>query len=212
MCKSLNEKFSTWMAWIWYFMCLTLLWSSSNSSNLKWASGRGINSQGFTLVVSWKLKAIPSDDLMLCFSRASVHPVLLVVSFHRTWLLTQSIRCFNWCTIGSSGAEDSTDKILLLLGIQESDETPEHVQERIHEQGDKESSKACISPQNMWTPLHVPLSPLYRKMKALLHSIVPSNLKNIPNVNTYRYVISYPVICGANIRYLQAYHSFTHQT
>jgi hypothetical protein len=37
MCKS-------WMDWIWSFRCLALICTSTQSSNLKWVSGGGINS------------------------------------------------------------------------------------------------------------------------------------------------------------------------
>jgi hypothetical protein len=61
-----------------------------------------------------------------------------------------------------------------LLGIQESDGTPEHVQERIHEWiDDKEFPEACISPQKMWTfkiSYTCPSAPFYRGVKGLLHS------------------------------------------
>jgi hypothetical protein len=40
----MDEQFSTCMAWIWSCMCLTLLCTSTQSSNLKWASEGGINS------------------------------------------------------------------------------------------------------------------------------------------------------------------------
>jgi hypothetical protein len=44
MYKSKDEQFSTWMDWIWSSMCLELLCTSTQSSDLKWVSGGGINS------------------------------------------------------------------------------------------------------------------------------------------------------------------------
>jgi hypothetical protein len=44
MCKSMDEQISTCMAWIWSYMCLTLLCTSTQSSHLKWVSGGSINS------------------------------------------------------------------------------------------------------------------------------------------------------------------------
>jgi hypothetical protein len=44
MCKSMDEQVSTWMAWILSSKCLALLYTSTQSSNLKWVSGGGINS------------------------------------------------------------------------------------------------------------------------------------------------------------------------
>jgi hypothetical protein len=40
----MDEQLSTWMDWIWSSRCLELLRTSTQSSNLKWVSGGGINS------------------------------------------------------------------------------------------------------------------------------------------------------------------------
>jgi hypothetical protein len=66
------------MDWIWSSMCLELLCTSTQSSNLKWMSGGGINSPRHQ-TSRWltQLKKVLSDDPTLCFSRASVHPVPL---------------------------------------------------------------------------------------------------------------------------------------
>jgi hypothetical protein len=44
ICKSIDEQLSTWMDWIWSSRCLALICTSTQSNNLKWASGGGINS------------------------------------------------------------------------------------------------------------------------------------------------------------------------
>jgi hypothetical protein len=97
-----------------------------------------------------------------------------------------------------------------VLEIQESDNTLELIGERIHKWvDDKESLKACISPQKMWTPLHVPRPPFIGRRRDFYISIIPSDLENIPNGNMYINVFSYPVICGTNFGYLQTCHLST---
>jgi hypothetical protein len=91
----MDEQLSTWMDWIWSYKCLEVLCTSTRSSILKWVSGGGINSLRHQ--TSRWLKAAESStvgwsDAMLF--RASVHPVLLVVALHRTWPLTQLLRCY----------------------------------------------------------------------------------------------------------------------
>jgi hypothetical protein len=105
-CASLwMSKFNTWMAWIWSSKCLALLCTSTHSSNLKWVSGGGINNPRHQ--TSHWLKAVESSTIGWSnpmFFRASVHPVLLAVSLHYTWLLTQllqryapTLRRIIWC-------------------------------------------------------------------------------------------------------------------
>jgi hypothetical protein len=111
------------MAWIWSCMCLTLLCTSTQSSNVKWVSGGGINSprcpKSCWLKVA-KSSTIRWSDAMLF--RASVHPVLLAITLHYTWPLAQIIRCFNWRIVGSSGAKDFVTKTLLIASSRSSDQ------------------------------------------------------------------------------------------
>jgi hypothetical protein len=109
--------------------CIILLCTSTQSSNLKWVSGGSINSPRCSK--SHWLKAAENStirwsDAMLF--QVSVHPVLLVVALHCTWLLTQIIRRFNRCTVVSSGVEDSATKTSLLAYSRVSDEPLLHCQ------------------------------------------------------------------------------------
>jgi hypothetical protein len=108
---------------IWSSRCLALFCTSTQSNNLKWASGGGINSPRHQ--TSRWLKAVESStigwsDVMLF--RALVHPVLVAVALHCTWLLTQLIWRFIRRTVSSSGAEDFAAKTLLFTFSRPSDE------------------------------------------------------------------------------------------
>jgi hypothetical protein len=119
----MDEQLSTWMDWIWSSRCLELLYTSTQSSNLKWASGWGINSPRHQ--TSHWLKAAESStvgwsDAM--FFWVSVHPVLLAIAStaHDRWH-----NCSNAIlqrTVGSSGAEDPAAKTSLLASTRPSDQ------------------------------------------------------------------------------------------
>jgi hypothetical protein len=118
----MGEQLSTWMDWIWSSRCFSLLFTSTQSSNLKWASGWGINSSRHQ--TSRWLKAVESSttgwsDTM--FFRESVHPVLLVVAStaHDRWHNCSDTihqRC-----VGSSSAEGLVAKTSLLVSSWPSD-------------------------------------------------------------------------------------------
>jgi hypothetical protein len=123
MCKSMDEQFSTWMDWIWSSRCLALLCNSTQSSNLKWWGGRGINrpsQQTSRWAKAAESNTIGWSDAMLFW--ALVHLVLLAVALHRTWLLTQIIPRFIWRCVGSSVVEGLFIKTLLLEYARPSDE------------------------------------------------------------------------------------------
>jgi hypothetical protein len=112
------EQLSTWMDWIWSSRCLALLCTSTQSSNLKWVSGGGINTP--RCPKSRWLKAVESSTIgwsEVMIFRAPVHLVLLVVALHCTWLLIQ----FIWRCVSSSGAEGLLAKTLLLASSWPSD-------------------------------------------------------------------------------------------
>jgi hypothetical protein len=76
------------MDWIWSSRCLELLCTSTQSRNLKWAGGGGINSPRHQ--TSRWIKAAESSTVGwsdAIFFRASVHPVLLAVAStaHDCW-------------------------------------------------------------------------------------------------------------------------------
>jgi hypothetical protein len=71
-------------------------------------------------------------------------------------------------------------------------------------------SKSLYSPQKLWTPFTCAHAPLFiGRCRDFYIPKIPSNLRNIPNVNTYRNV---SVIYEANFKYLQACHYFAPQT
>jgi hypothetical protein len=88
----MDEQLSTWMDWIWSSRCLELLCTSTQSSNLKWVSGGGINSPRHSasrwLRLSEKLTVRWTDAY---FPGASVHPVLKSLS-RRVSILIQTRR------------------------------------------------------------------------------------------------------------------------
>jgi hypothetical protein len=119
----MDEQLSTWMDWMWSCRCLALSFTSTQSNNLKWASGGGINSPRHQ--TSHRLKAAESStvgwsDAMIFW--ASVHPVLLAVAFtaHDHWQNCSDAMLR--CTVGSSGAEDPAAKTSLVASTRPSDE------------------------------------------------------------------------------------------
>jgi hypothetical protein len=78
MYKSKNEQLSTWMDWIWSWMCLELFCTSTQSTHLKWVSVGGINSprhQTSRWLTSTENSTIRWSDAI--FSRASIQLVPL---------------------------------------------------------------------------------------------------------------------------------------
>jgi hypothetical protein len=103
-------------------MCFELFCTSTQSNNLKWVSGGGINSPRHQTSRWLKaLKKVPSDDPTLCFSRASVHlvPLLRHVAVEVLWhnCSDAMLRLY----VGSSGAEGLTSKSVLLASNRPSD-------------------------------------------------------------------------------------------
>jgi hypothetical protein len=119
----MDEQLSTWLDWIWSSRCLELLYTSRQSSNLKWTSGGDINSSRHQ--TSRWLKAAESSTVEWSDAmpfRASVYPVLQAVALHRTWPWHNSSNIIHrWC-VGSSSAEGLLTKTLLLAHMWPSDE------------------------------------------------------------------------------------------
>jgi hypothetical protein len=116
-------------------MCLELLCTSTQSSNLKWVSGGGINSP-WHQTSRW-LKAaekVASDEPMLCFSRASVHPVPLPRHIAIEVLWHNCSDAMHRRCVESSGAEDPTSKSSLLAFTRPLDRPMLH-----HDQGVRSS-------------------------------------------------------------------------
>jgi hypothetical protein len=117
-------------------MCLELLCTSTQSSNLKWEGGGGINSPRHQ--TSRWLKAAESSTVGwsdAIFFRESVHPVLLAVAStaHDFWhncFDAMHLRC-----IRSSGAEDPASKSLLLASNWPSDRPTLHLDQGVRSFG-----------------------------------------------------------------------------
>jgi hypothetical protein len=137
MCKSMDEQFSTCMAWIWSCMCLTLLCTSTQSSTPKWRGGRGINSPRHQSSRSLKVaesSTIGWSDTMLFLGVGSsgatsccLPPHLTIDTNYLTHWPThhRSIQCWRdprnnltvsyLQTIGWTAADPSVHPVLLLF-------------------------------------------------------------------------------------------------
>jgi hypothetical protein len=91
----MDEQLNTWMDWIWSSRCLELLYTSTQSSNLKWVSGGGINSPGHSasrwLTALWK--SWPSDEPTPTFQEHRFIQCLLTVEPTPTFQEHRFIRC-----------------------------------------------------------------------------------------------------------------------
>jgi hypothetical protein len=122
MYKSKDEQFSTWMDWIWSSMCLELLCTSTQSSNLKWVSGGGINSPrhqtSFWLTATEKGSVRWTDAF---FFKASVHPMPLPRHLAIEILWHNCFDAIHRRCVSSSGVEDPATKSSLLVSMRLSD-------------------------------------------------------------------------------------------
>jgi hypothetical protein len=104
------------MDWIWSSRCLKLLCTSTQSSNLKWVSGGGINSprhpKSRWLTATEK---VASDEPMLSFSKVSVHPMPSTSLSH--WRSTDTIAPTHYTDGASvhSVLKDASPKRLCML-------------------------------------------------------------------------------------------------
>jgi hypothetical protein len=88
-----------------------------------------------------------------------------------------------------------------------------HTRKNSRKSGWQRISESLYFSSNNENPFtRAPWPPFIGKREDFLHSDISSDQENIPNVNTYMNVISYPVICGTNFEHLQACHSFILQT
>jgi hypothetical protein len=110
------------MDWIWSCRCLALSCTSTQSSNLKWVSGGGINSprhQTSCWLTATEKGSVGWTDAS--FSRASVHPVPLPRHLAVEILWHNCSDAIHWRSVGSSGAEDPATKSSLLASMRLSD-------------------------------------------------------------------------------------------
>jgi hypothetical protein len=116
------------MDWIWSSICHELLCTSTQSSNIKWVSGGGINSPRHQtsrwLTYSEKGTVRWSDAI---FSRVSVHPVPLPRHVVVEVLWHNCSDAMHRRCVGSSGAEDSALKSPLLAFTWPSDRPTLHL-------------------------------------------------------------------------------------
>jgi hypothetical protein len=103
-------------------MCLELLYTSTQSSNLRWVSGGGINSprhQTSRWLTATEKGSVGWTDTR--FSSASVHPVPLPRHIAIEILWHNCSDAIHRRCIGSSGAEDPATKSSLLASTRPSD-------------------------------------------------------------------------------------------
>jgi hypothetical protein len=110
------------MDWIWSSVCLELLCTSTQSSNLKWVSGGGINSprhpKSCWLTTTEKVSVGWTDGI---FFKASVHPMPLPRHLAVEILWHNCSDAIHRRCVGSSGAEDPAAKSSLLAFTRPSD-------------------------------------------------------------------------------------------
>jgi hypothetical protein len=113
------------MDWIWSSRssrCLELLWTSTQSSNLKWVSGGGINSprhQTSRWLTATEKDSVGWTDAYFC--QSSVHPMPLPRHIALRFSDTTAPTLCTDGSIGSSGAEDPATKSPLLAFTRPSD-------------------------------------------------------------------------------------------
>jgi hypothetical protein len=103
-------------------MCLELLCTSTQSNNLKWVSGGGINSprhQTSRWLMATEKGSVGWTDAR--FSKASVHPVPLPRHIAVEILWNNCSDIMHWRCVRSSGAEDPATKLSLLASTRPSD-------------------------------------------------------------------------------------------
>jgi hypothetical protein len=118
----MDEQLSTWMDWIWSSMCLELLYTSTESSNLKWVSGGGINSPRYPKshwLTATEKGSVGWTDAV--FFKVSVHPMPLPRHLAVEILWHNCSDAMHRRCVGSSGAEDPATKSSLLASTRPSD-------------------------------------------------------------------------------------------
>jgi hypothetical protein len=149
------------MDWIWSSMCLELLCTYTQSSNLKWVSGGGINSPRHQ-TIRW-LKAAEKGSVgwpMLCSSRASVHPVPLPrhIAVEVLWH-NCSDAMYRRC-VESSSAEDLAPKSPLLASTRPSDRPTLHLDQGVGSSGVEGFVLARLCMNSNWASDRPTVSPL----------------------------------------------------
>jgi hypothetical protein len=132
----MDEQLSTWMDWIWSSRRLELLCTSTQSSNLKWVTGGGINSPRHQ--TSRWLKAAEKVSVGWTdayFFQESVHPMPLPRHIAVEILWHNCSDAMHRRCVGSSSAEDPASKSPLLASTRPSDIPTLHVDQGVGSSG-----------------------------------------------------------------------------
>jgi hypothetical protein len=159
------------MDWIWSSRCLELLCTSTQSSNIKWVSGGGINSprhQTSCWLTTTGKGSVGRTDAR--FFRASVHPVPLPrhIAIEILWH-NCSDAMYQRC-VGSSGAEDHASKSPLLAFTRPSDRPMLHLDQG--ESGAEGFVLARLCMNSNWVSDRLTVSPL----RPMDHPVLLSSL------------------------------------
>jgi hypothetical protein len=142
-------------------MCLELLCTSTQSSNLKWVSGGGINSLRHQtsrwLTATEKVNVGWTDAR---FSRASVHPVPLPRHIAIKTLWHNCSDAIHRRCVGSSGAEDFATKSSLLASTRPSDRPTLPLDQGVRSSGAEDFVLARLCLDSNWASDRLTVSSL----------------------------------------------------
>jgi hypothetical protein len=142
-------------------MCIELLCTSTQSSNLKWVSGGGINSpwhQTRRWLTATKKGSVGWTDAK--FSKASVHPVPLPRHIAVEILWHNCSDAMHRRFVGSSGAEDPATKSSLLASTRPSDRPTLPLDQGVGSSGAEDSVLARLCLDSNWASDRPTVSPL----------------------------------------------------
>jgi hypothetical protein len=151
------------MDWIWSLICLELLCTFTQSSNLKWVSGGGINSPRYQTsrwLTATKKGSVGWTNAR--FSRATVHPVPLPRHLAVEILWHNCSDAMHRRCVGLSGVEDPTSKLPLLAFTQPSDRPTLHLDQGVGSSGGEGFVLARLCMNSNWAsdrPTVFPLRP-----------------------------------------------------
>jgi hypothetical protein len=134
-------------------MCLELFCTSTQSSNIKWVSGGGINSpkhQTSRWLTATEKGSIGWTDAR--FFRVSVHSVPLPRHIAVEILWHNCSDAIHWRCVGSSGAEDPAAKSSLLASTRLSERPTLHLDQGVGSSGAEGFVLACLCMNSNWAP------------------------------------------------------------
>jgi hypothetical protein len=149
----MDEQLSTWMDWIWSSRCIALLCTSTQSSNLKWVSGGGINSPRHQtsrwLMATEKVSVGWTDAI---FFKASVHLMPLPRHLAVEILWHNFSNAIHRRCVGSSGAEDPAAMSSLLAFTRPSDRPTLPLDQGVGSSGAEDFVLAHLCLDSNWAP------------------------------------------------------------